>query len=94
MIAREHAGRGWGDSADPTKPDVWLAHGYVCAYDPQYPDRAELWTEFGRTDGRFVTTNAGQHRQNEAICKARPIGRPYFADDYEGDEWRYHSRFD
>lgn len=71
MIAREHVGRGWGDPVDPSRPDVWLAHGYICAYDPAHPGRAELWTTFGRTDNRYVTTNAEQARENARVAHAR-----------------------
>lgn len=71
MIAREHAGLGWGDPADPSRPDIWLAHGYVCVYDPAYHGRAELWTTFGITDSRYVLTNAEQARQNAKVVQAR-----------------------
>ena len=99
-MVREHTGFGWGDPLDPTKTDVWLCNGYVLYYHPNDPNKAELWTAFGRADSMSVYLSSAQRRRDAAVVKARNYGRdnpnyrPWYADNYPHGDWEMHSRFD
>lgn len=92
MVAREHTGYGWGNPTNPAEAEVWLAHGYVCAYDPRSPGVVELFTEFGRTDAGFARTNDAALHIGELEAAARAGGVRWTLEWLGAD--RVGSRFD